>query len=535
MSASLLEVRNLNLDIGARSILRDVSFSVAAGEILGLVGASGSGKSMTALSVLQLLPPQARLRGSLQVCGHELQGMRAQNLTAMRGRDVGMVFQEPLTALNPVMRIGDQVAESLHLHGGAPAGVLKARVLEAFEQVGLQGIAHLERRYPYQLSGGQRQRAAIAMALLAAPPLLIADEPTTALDVITQQQVLELLQTLVRQRGMGMILVSHDMAVVAQVTDRIAVMQAGSIVEHGPTGTVLHSPQHAYTRALLAAAAPAPLRVPVARQAAPLLQVEAVVREYLLPRRSWRRAARLRAVDQVSLEVDAGETVGLVGESGSGKSSLLRMVLALDRCQAGRVVLRGESFSAARGAALRPLRRTVQAVFQDPFGSFDPRWRVGRVIAEPFYLLDAPLARAERARRVAQALEQVGLSAADARRLPHEFSGGQRQRIALARALVIEPALIVFDEAVSALDVLVRAQILALLAELAARLKIAYLFVSHDLNVVRAIADRVYVMQRGRIVEQGATATVFAAPQHAYTRALLEATPRLPVFAAQPA
>jgi peptide/nickel transport system ATP-binding protein len=400
---------------------------------------------------------------------------------------------------------------------------------ETLDLVGLRGEQGALDRLPYELSGGQRQRVAIAMAVVLEPPLLIADEPTTALDVGTQAQVLRLLQELARTRNMGLILVTHDLAVVAQVTDRVAVMHQGEIVEQGVTQQLLRHLQHSYGRALLAAADLKPKRsTRGAESSAVVLQVQDIVREYPRRRRSlWHAAAPLRAVDGVSLAIHAGETVGLVGESGSGKSSLLRVILALERPQTGEVRLLGEKLSAAAGADLRRLRRSIQIVFQDPYGSFDPQWSVERLIAEPFFLLDSPPTAAERRRRVAAVLEQVGLSAGDGRRYPHEFSGGQRQRIAIARALITEPSVIAFDEAVSALDVLVRAQILELLAELAGRLRLAYLFVSHDLNVVRSIADWIYVMHQGRIVESGSTEAVFTSPRHAYTEALIAATPKL--------
>jgi peptide/nickel transport system ATP-binding protein len=440
-----------------------------------------------------------------------------------------MVFQEPMTALNPLMRIGDQVAETVRLHERISSSRANAMARKALDSVGLTGDQGALDRYPHELSGGQRQRVAIAIAVVLRPALLIADEPTTALDVSTQAQVLVLLGDLARTRRMGLILVSHDLAVVAQVTDRIAVMHEGEIVEQGATAQTLRQLRHPYAKALLAAAALAPKRrVPASDSSTVVLDVRGIVREYPRRRRSfWRAEPAFRAVDGVSLEIRPGENVGLVGESGSGKSSLLRAILGLERTQAGEVRLLGEAFSTARGADLRRLRRSIQAVFQDPYGSFDPQWSVERLIAEPFHLLNAPPGLAERRRRVAAVLDQVGLAPADAVRYSHEFSGGQRQRIAIARALITEPAVIVFDEAVSALDVLVRAQVLGLLADLAERLKLAYLFVSHDLNVVRAIADRIYVMQEGRIVEQGSTDEVFASPQHEYTRNLLAATPRL--------
>ena len=529
--APLLEVIDLNVAVGAARIVKKVSLEVRAGEILGLVGASGSGKSMTALGIMRLLPLTASCTGTTRLNGATLSSMPERDMQAIRGRDIGMVFQEPMSALNPLMRIGDQVAETVRLHHQAGAAEAEILAREALNLVGLQGAQDTLDRLPYELSGGQRQRVAIAMAMVLSPQLLIADEPTTALDVITQAQVLLLLQGLVRTRNMGMILVTHDLAVIAQLADRVAVMHQGEIVEQAATAEILRRPRNAYSAALLAASALPPKRAETRQSStAAILQVRGVVREYPRKRTSlWRPATPLRAVDGVSLSVHAGETVGLVGESGSGKSSLLRVILALERAQAGEVSLLGETLSRANGATLSRLRRSIQVVFQDPYGSFDPRWTVEQLIGEPFFLLSSPPSHAERRRKVDMVLEQVGLSAADARRLPREFSGGERQRIAIARALITEPAVIAFDEAVSALDVLIRAQVLALLADLAERLKLAYLFVSHDLHVIRAIADRIYVMQQGRIVEEGPAAAVFGSPRHSYTQALVAAIPKLPV------
>ena len=536
----LLEIDSLSVSVGPAHIIKNLSLRLHAGETLGLVGASGSGKSMTALAIMRLLPALARTTGAVRLNGESLTGMSEAGMRRVRGRAVGMVFQEPMTSLNPLMSIGDQVAETVRLHRSLRAAEARSMARDTLDLVGLSGDQGSLDRLPYELSGGQRQRVAIAIAVVLTPALLIADEPTTALDVTTQAQVLQLLKNLARDRKMGLILVSHDLSVIAQMTERVALMHHGEIVEEGASSRLAREWHHPYGRALIAAADLQPKRGrppregPAVREGAAsgdrrstsVLEVLDVVREYPRARRSlWRAAAPLRAVDGVSLQVHAGETVGLVGESGSGKSSLLRVILALERPLSGEVRLLGEPFSTARGAHLHRLRRSIQVVFQDPYGSFDPRWPVERLLAEPFFLLDAPLRAAERHRRVAAALEQVGLSAADAGRYPHEFSGGQRQRIAIARALITEPAVIAFDEAVSALDVLVRAQILELLAELSQRLRLAYLFVSHDLNVVRSIADRVYVMHRGRIVEEGAAETVFSAPRHAYTRSLMAANP----------
>jgi peptide/nickel transport system ATP-binding protein len=527
----LLEVIDLSVAIGAAGIVRNVSLEVRAGEILGLVGASGSGKTMTALSIMRLLPVSAAFTGTTRLTGETLSSKSEAEMRAIRGRDIGMVFQEPMSALNPLMRIGDQVAETVRSHRQTSKRDALGLAREALDLVGLQGEQGALDRLPYELSGGQRQRVAIAMAMVLSPQFLIADEPTTALDVITQAQVLLLLQGMVRSRNMGMILVTHDLAVIAQLADRVAVMHEGEIVEQAPTAEILRRPRNAYSAALLAASELRPKRVAQRQSGTPaILQVSGIVREYSRRRTSlWHAVAPLRAVDEVSLSVHAGETVGLVGESGSGKSSLLRVILALERAQAGDVSLLGETLSGASGATLGRLRRSIQVVFQDPYGSFDPRWTVEQLIGEPFFLLNSRPSSVERRRKVAMVLEQVGLSAADARRLPREFSGGERQRIAIARALITEPAVIAFDEAVSALDVLIRAQVLKLLADLAERLKIAYLFVSHDLHVIRAIADRVYVMQRGRIVEEGTAAAVFDSPRHSYTQALMAASPRLPV------
>jgi peptide/nickel transport system ATP-binding protein len=527
-SANLLQIEALNVVVGAACVVRNLSLEVRAGEILGLVGASGSGKSMTALAIMRLLPAAASATGAVRLRGEALNGKSDLEMQGIRGRDIGMVFQEPMTALNPLMRIGDQVAETVRLHRSLSAVEARAAARETLELVGLSGEPGELGKLPYELSGGQRQRVAIAMAVIMAPALLIADEPTTALDVITQAQVLLLLRDLARTRNMGLILVSHDLAVIAQLADRVAVMQAGQIVEQGTTSRVLRAPDHPYTAALLAAAKLQSKRGVIQEGGAAVLRASGIVLEYPRKRRSlWHAAPPLRAVDGVSLTVHAGETVGLVGESGSGKSSLLKVVLALQRSSSGDVRLLGDEFSCVKGTNLKRLRRAIQAVFQDPYGSFDPRWPVERLIAEPFFLLDSPPLAAERRRAVAAMLEQVGLSASDARRFPHEFSGGERQRIAIARALITEPKLIVFDEAVSALDVLLRDQILTLLADLKARLNVAYLFVSHDLHVIRAIADRVYVMYQGRIVEEGFTEELFAAPRHAYTSALIAATPSI--------
>ncbi len=528
---SLLEVKDLSLSIGPFPILRDIDLSVNAGEILGIIGESGSGKSMTALSIMHLLPEGAASRGSITLDGVELLGMPEAEMCGIRGKDIGMVFQEPMTALNPVKTIGDQVAETVRIHTGASRADAQRIARETLNRVELPAERFPLDRYPHELSGGQRQRVVIAMAIALRPRLLIADEPTTALDVTTQAQILALLQKLVDEDGMGLILITHDLAVVAGIADHVAILKGGEVVEAGETVRLFRHLAHPYSKALFAASGHVPARSappPHPEGTAPVLAVTSVNRDYRMPRKHLFAAPRLlRAVDDVSFTIGRAENVGLVGESGSGKSTLARAIMALDPIQSGAIALDGEDLNATRGASLGA-RRKLQVVFQDPYGSFDPRHRVDRLVTEPFHLLgsDAPTG-AEREARVADALETVGLVASDARKYIHEFSGGQRQRIAIARALIIRPTLIILDEAVSALDVSIRAQILDLLAELSARLHVSYLFISHDLSVVRAITDRVLVMKSGKIVEQGDTETVFSAPQHPYTQQLLAATPNL--------
>ena len=524
---SLLQIENLSLSIHGTAILRDVSLSVAPGQIVGVIGESGSGKSMTAFAVTQLLPEGAEARGRVRLEGHEMLALDEPALCRLRGAVVSMVFQEPMTALNPLRTIGDQVAETILIHEGGSRAAAMARAAEALRRAELPPERFALTRYPHELSGGQRQRVVIAMAIALRPRLLIADEPTTALDVTTQAEILRLLRRLAREDGMGLLLISHDLAVVADMADHIVIMRHGEVVEQGPAATLFHEMRHPYSLALLAASDHVPERR-ASPEAKPLLRVSGVVRDYPAPRRGlFAPPARFRAVDHVSFDIRRGENLGLVGESGCGKSTLTRAILGLEPVQAGEITLDGAPVFQGN----RPnhaVRRRMQVVFQDPYGSFNPRWKVRRLICEPFHLLDAPPTGAARARAVAEALDSVGLHEGDADKYIHEFSGGQRQRIAIARALIIRPDLIVLDEAVSALDVSVRAQVLDLLADLSDRLGLTYLFISHDLSVVRAITDRVLVMQSGKIVEQGQTEEVFARPQHPYTQQLIAAAPRLP-------
>jgi peptide/nickel transport system ATP-binding protein len=523
----LLALSNLRIAIRGKTILDGISLSIRAGGITALTGESGSGKSMTALAVIGLLPEGAEVSGTIHMAGRDLTALSETQMNDLRGREIGMVFQEPMTALNPVQTIGAQVAETLLLHTGTSRTEAEARAGEVLARVGLPPDQIPLSRYPHELSGGQRQRVVIAMAIALRPRLLIADEPTTALDVTTQAQILALLRRLAREDGMALMMITHDLAVVADMADHIAVMNAGEIVEQGPTEQVLREMHHPYTRALFEASNHRATLLPMS-DGKPLLQVADLVRDYPRPRAGiFAKRAYTRAVDGVSLEIRSGERVGLVGESGCGKSTLTRAILGLEPVQGGTITLDGAPILSGKRAD-PALRRRLSVVFQDPYGSFNPRHRVARLISEPFHLFpDAPKGTA-REEAVSEALTAVGLSPSDAGKYIHAFSGGQRQRIAIARALITKPELIVFDEAVSALDVRVRAQVLDLVAKLSHDYGLAYLFISHDLTVVRSITDRVLVMQAGRIVEAGPTAEVLHAPEHPYTKALVAAAPRLP-------
>ncbi|WP_010095499.1 ABC transporter ATP-binding protein [Burkholderia ubonensis] len=535
MTKPLLEIDRFTAQFGDRTVVRELSLSVARGERVALVGESGSGKSVTALSILRLVR-QAQLSGRVLFDGEDLLTKTEQQMRGIRGADIAMVFQEPMTALNPLYAIGRQIAESLRLHEGLRPGAARARGVELLRRT---GIPEPERRidsYPHQLSGGQRQRAMIAMALACRPRLLLADEPTTALDVTVRQQIVDLLLELQAQeaaaRGMAVLLITHDLNLVRRFAQRVAVMERGVLVETNETGALFDAPQHPYTRRLLDSA-PRRAIEPVAADARTILDVRALAVDYRTTARGWRAVfgqSAFRAVHDVRLRLRRGETVGIVGESGSGKSTLASAVLGLQQPAAGAIEIDGLPLAALRAhAGRRALYGRMQVVFQDPFGSLSPRMTIEQIVGEGLALHRPELARAARRARIAALLEEVGLPADALPRYPHEFSGGQRQRIAIARALAVEPELLVLDEPTSALDVSIQKQVLTLLTNLQARYRLSYLFITHDLAVMRAMAHRVIVMQAGRVVEEGETLQVLHAPSHPYTRALMASSMLTPM------
>ncbi len=535
MAEHLLEVEGLAVEFhtaqGTVPAVRDVSWHVDAGEVLAILGESGSGKSVSAAAIMNLIdsPPGYITAGRALYRGKDLLRLPAEERRKINGRKIAMIFQDTLAHLNPVYSVGWQIGETLRAHGQASPREALERATALLERVGIPDPARRADDYPHQFSGGQRQRVMIAMALALRPDMLIADEPTTALDVTVQAQILALLAELQAETGMGLLLITHDLGVVAEIADRVAVMNDGRIVETGPVGQVFHRPEHAYTRRLMAAipGRQTSHRHPERAVAEPLLRVHGLAKHYEITTGLMRRKSGevVRAVDGVSFELAAGETLGLVGESGSGKSTLARTLLRLEEPTGGSAHYRGnEIFGLAQGDLLR-FRRQIQVVFQDPYASLNPRMTVAQIIAEPWTIHRDVLPRRQWLDRVAELLVQVGMQPEHARRYPHQFSGGQRQRIAIARALALQPEVIICDEAVSALDVSIQAQVIELLAQLRDMLRLAYIFIAHDLPVVRHFADRVMVMFEGKIVEQGPTEQIFASPSHPYTQRLLAASP----------
>jgi ABC-type glutathione transport system ATPase component len=523
-----LSVESLTIGFGPRTTVDDVSFEISRGHCLGIIGESGAGKTQIFLGMLGLLPPEARICGRAHLGDVELIGGGANGV---RGRRAAMIFQDPMTALTPHLTVGDQVAEPLVAHLGKSWSAARAQAVRLLEQVRLTDVARRMRQYPHELSGGMRQRVTIAMALACDPELLVADEPTTALDVSVQAGILALLRQLMSERSMSLAVITHDMGVICALADDVLVMRAGKIVERGGVEAILGSPRHEYTRALLAATPrldePLPAPTPATESAAPPLVARNVSVRYAIPQGLFRRARHFRAVEDVSLSVAPGEALGIVGESGSGKSSLSRALLALGGRIEGEVVWLGRAIQDLSGEELRVLRDRAQIVFQDPFASLDPVMTVADIVAEPLRALRPAMGAAERAERVARLLTGVGLDASYLGRLSRQLSGGQNQRVAIARAMVLEPKLLVCDEAVSALDVSIQAQVLELLASIKREQGTSIVFVSHNLAVVRRLCDRVLVMHEGRVVESGPVAELFSAPRHPYTRLLLDSVPRL--------
>ena len=554
----VLEVRDLEVGYRTegrlRTVLHGVSFTIGAGERLAVVGESGSGKSTTAAAVLGLLPGSGRVTGgTIAFRGEDITHASPQRLLDLRGKQVGLVPQDPMSNLNPVLRVGRQISETLVAHGVASGAAARERAVELMGQAGIPDAARRARQYPHEFSGGMRQRVLIAIALACSPELLVADEPTSALDVTVQRQILDHLETLRAAHGTSLMMITHDLGLAADRADTVVVMSAGEIVEAGPTAQILRDPQHAYTRRLVEAApsvssararaaartqartVPAPADRPGdATDAVDGVEPEDVLLEAVGLTKRYRlrgqRGEEVTALDDVSFRVGRGRTTAVVGESGSGKTTAAQLVLGLERPTAGEVRIDGEVVETARGARRRAIRRAMQPVFQDPYASLDPTYSIEHIVDEPLRVARVGDRRTRRA-RVGELLDQVALPGSLAQRRPNELSGGQRQRVAIARALALEPRLVVCDEAVSALDVLVQEQTLALLGDLQDRLGLTYLFITHDLAVVRQLADDVLVMQQGRVVERGSVDEVFASPRTDYTRSLLDAIPGAEFFA----
>jgi microcin C transport system ATP-binding protein len=522
---SLLEVQNLAVTFrqdGRRiEAVKGVSFTVAKGETLALVGESGSGKSVTALSTVGLLGDNAELSGSITYGGRQMVGVSEAELRRVRGNEISFIFQEPMTSLNPLHTIEKQLAESLALHQALSGQAARDRIVELLTKVGIRDPESRLGAYPHQLSGGQRQRVMIAMALANGPELLVADEPTTALDVTIQAQILDLLADLKRSEGLSLLFITHDLGIVRRIADRVCVMQGGEIVEQGPTAEIFANPQHPYTQKLLAAEAKG-IPVPVPADAREVVSTEGLRVWFPIQRGFMRRTVgHVKAVNAVTLSVRTGETLGIVGESGSGKTTVALAILRLTPSD-GPVLFLGQDLRGRKGADMRALRREMQVVFQDPYGSLSPRMTVEQIISEGLGVHGVEPGR-NRTEMVADIMREVGLDPATMGRYPHEFSGGQRQRIAIARAMILRPTLVVLDEPTSALDMTVQVQIVDLLRGLQQKWGLAYIFISHDLRVIRAMAHKVMVMQNGDVVESGPSADVFTDPKSDYTKALMAA------------
>ncbi len=525
-----MRIRDLEVRVAAtgEAILKGVSFDLKAGEIFALVGESGSGKSVTSMATMRLLPDALKISaGDVFVDDTDLLALPESKMQDVRGRQVAMIFQNAMTALNPVQTVGDQVAETLRLHTTLSGAKLRSRVETLFEEVGIPEPAQRFSFFPHQLSGGQQQRVMIAMALACEPEVLIADEPTTALDVTIQEQVLELIRELTRSRQLAVLLITHDMGVVKQTADEVGVMYRGEIIEHASVNNFFHAPQEPYSRQLIDAL-PDLSQFKAERESTPLLELSDVKVHFPIRRGVLQRVVDYtRAVDGVSLSIGRGETYALVGESGSGKSTLGRAILNLETTVGGTIKFEGVALNNMARRAMLPYRKRVQVIFQNPYSSMNPRLTVGDIIAEGMISLGVVSTAADRQERVLRLLERVQMLPEHASRYPHEFSGGQLQRIAIARALAVEPELIICDEPTSALDVSIRAEVLDLLQVLQREEGVSYLFITHDLSIVPTLADHVGVMQYGKLVEQGSAEQILTNPQHPYTKALLASVPRL--------
>ncbi len=534
----LLQVENLSIELlpgkyqqAGRLLVKPVSFSIQAGEILALVGESGSGKSLTSLALMRLLPEALAIRsGRVQLAGTDVFNLTEAQMNSVRGRMAAMVFQEPQSSLNPVQTIEQQIGEVLRLHKGLSGAALREKIISLLHEVGINDAEQRLGWYPHQLSGGQKQRVVIAIALACEPQLLIADEPTTALDVTIQKQILELLNELRRKRQLAVLLITHDMGVVAQMADRVAVMRYGEIVEQAAAREFFAAPKHEYSRALIHSLPDRRHFLSAPAQSEPLLQLKDV-RVWFAQRKGilQRVVGHTKAVDGISLSIGRGETLALVGESGSGKSTAGRAILSLEPLAGGELYFAGERIDQLSQRQFLPLRKRIQVIFQDPFSSMNPRMNVRNILAEGMITLKVEADAAKREQRLQALLQRVGLEAAHLDRFPHEFSGGQRQRLAIARAIAVEPELIICDEPTSALDVSIRGQVLQLLQELQQEMGLSYLFITHDLSIIPHLAHRVAVMKDGVIVEQGDTEQIMTAPQHDYTRSLLASVPVSPV------
>ncbi|WP_294958272.1 ABC transporter ATP-binding protein [Sulfurovum sp.] len=530
----ILKVTNLSLSAGSTVLLDKISFEIGKGEIFALVGESGSGKSLTSLAIMRLLPPTVHVTGGDVVLhGSSLFVLPEFEMQKIRGRSVAMIFQEPMSALNPVMTVGEQVAEVIRLHLGLKKEAVKAKVISLFEEVSLGTPEEHYRRYPHQLSGGQKQRVMIAMALACEPDLLIADEPTTALDVTIQAQVLTLLKRIRKKRRLSILFITHDMGVVSQMADRVAVMKEGTLLETAERNRFFSGAEHPYSRQLLNDASAMQAREKKNDMTAETLLEVKDLKVYFPVKKGFfqKTAGYIKAVDGVTFRIPKGKTLALVGESGSGKSTIGQAILRLVDANGGKIDYRGVNIAALKEKSLKAYRSKIQVVFQDPYSALNPRMTVGEIIREGMVSLKVGVQdKTVQDKRIIALLEKVGLPGTYRSRYPHEFSGGQRQRIGIARALAVEPELIICDEPTSALDVTVRAQVLALLKKLQEETGVSYLFITHDLSIIPAIADRVAVMKEGRLVEQGSVESVLKNPQHDYTKLLLASAPKIEIF-----